>query len=72
MVYDKFVSRFGNVKLRVPEKTLLMLSVIGGAGGGLVGMVLFRHKTKHKNFKSIVPVFFVIWLFLCLYFYFVK
>jgi uncharacterized membrane protein YsdA (DUF1294 family) len=70
MVYDKFISRYDNVKLRIPEKTLLMMSAIGGAGGTLIGMIFFRHKTKHKNFKSIVPVFFVIWLFMCLYIYY--
>lgn len=72
MIYDKFVSRFNNVKLRISEKNLLLISAFGGAGGTLIAMVIFRHKTKHNNFRSIVPVFFVIWLFICLYFYYIR
>lgn len=43
-------------KWRVPEKTLLLLAVIGGSIGALVGMQLFRHKTKHAKFLIGVPV----------------
>ncbi len=35
---------------RTKEKTLLGLSLAGGAIGGLLGMKLFRHKTKHSYF----------------------
>ena len=35
---------------RIPEKVLLGFSFLGGAVGGLLGMVLFRHKTKHWYF----------------------
>ena len=35
---------------RVPEKVLLGFSFFGGAVGGLLGMTLFRHKTKHWYF----------------------
>ncbi len=35
---------------RISEKALLTLGVIGGAAGGLLGMHLFRHKTKHTYF----------------------
>ena len=35
---------------RVPEKVLLGLSFFGGAPGGILGMLLFRHKTKHWYF----------------------
>lgn len=35
---------------RTKEKTLLGLSLAGGALGGLLGMKLFRHKTKHWYF----------------------
>ena len=35
---------------RVPEKVLLGLSLCGGAIGGLVAMLLVRHKTKHWYF----------------------
>ena len=35
---------------RVPEKVLLSLSFFGGAPGGILGMLLFRHKTEHWYF----------------------
>ncbi len=35
---------------RIPEKVLLFLSVLFGGVGGLAGMLLFRHKTKHWYF----------------------
>ena len=35
---------------RIPEKVLLGFSLLGGAVGGLLGMNLFRHKTKHWYF----------------------
>ena len=38
---------------RTPEKTLLALSFFGGAIGGLLGMKIFRHKTKHWYFTLI-------------------
>ena len=35
---------------RVPERALLLLSVIGGALGGWAGMLVWRHKTQHAIF----------------------
>ncbi len=35
---------------RVPEVVLHGLSLLGGFAGALVGMVLFRHKTRHGVF----------------------
>lgn len=35
---------------RVPEKTLFLLALLGGAPGGLLGMEFFRHKTRHWTF----------------------
>lgn len=32
---------------RVPEKTLFLLPLLGGSVGALLGMRVFRHKTKH-------------------------
>lgn len=37
-------------KWRIPEAFLLGLGVLGGAVGALVGMNLFRHKTRHLYF----------------------
>ena len=41
---------------RIPEATLLGLSLIGGALGGLAGMRLFHHKTRKARFFVGVPV----------------
>jgi uncharacterized membrane protein YsdA (DUF1294 family) len=38
---------------RVPEKVLLGLGFFGGAWGALLGMKLFRHKTKHWYFWAV-------------------
>ena len=35
---------------RIPEKRLFVLALLGGAPGGLLGMAVFRHKTKHWSF----------------------
>ena len=45
---------------RVPEKTLLALAVIGGSVGALIGMRVFRHKTKHWYFKYGMPAILVV------------
>ena len=41
---------------RVPEKSLLTLAVIGGSVGALMGMKVFRHKTKKAKFTVGIPV----------------
>ena len=38
---------------RIPEKVLLGAGLLGGAIGALLGMQLFRHKTKHWYFTVI-------------------
>ena len=39
-------------KWRIPEKTLLGLSLLGGFAGGFLGMEFFRHKTKNTISKT--------------------
>lgn len=41
---------------RVPEKTLLLLAVLGGSIGALLGMRVWHHKTLHRAFRWGVPV----------------
>ena len=50
---------------RIPEKILLGFSFFGGAVGGLVGMLLFRHKTRHWYFfvVNIISIALHIWIF---------
>ena len=45
---------------RIPEKTLFLVSIIGGSVGTLVGMYLFRHKTKHWYFVVGMPAILVV------------
>jgi uncharacterized membrane protein YsdA (DUF1294 family) len=51
---DKFSARRGG--RRIPERTLFALAFWGGAVGLGLGMVLFRHKTRHFWFVTAVPV----------------
>lgn len=55
---DKRNARKG--RWRIPENTLLGVAFIGGSLGALLGMYVFRHKTKHWNFKILVPLFLII------------
>ena len=48
---DKRKSKKG--KWRTPERVLLGFGFFGGAIGALLGMELFRHKTKHWYFWGV-------------------
>lgn len=41
---------------RIREKTLFVLSAIGGSMGMYLAMKLSRHKTKHKRFMIGIPL----------------
>ena len=43
-------------KWRIPEKTLLGLSLIGGSAGGLIAMYYFRHKIRKPAFVYGLPM----------------
>lgn len=45
---------------RIPEKTLFLISLIGGSIGTWAGMYLFRHKTKHWYFVIGMPVILIL------------
>ena len=55
-VYDKVISKQNAVELRVPEKTLTALSVLGGSLAMYITMQVIRHKTKHAKFMVGIPV----------------
>ena len=55
-IYDKKISKRGNVKLRIPEKTLFVWSALGGSVVMYITMLIIRHKTKHVSFMLGIPV----------------
>lgn len=52
---------------RIPEKSLFIFALLGGALGGWLAMYTFRHKTRHWYFVVGFPLIAVIQLGLCLY-----
>ncbi len=42
-------------KQRIAEKVLFLVSLAGGSIGALLGMQIFRHKTKHLSFLLGIP-----------------
>jgi uncharacterized membrane protein YsdA (DUF1294 family) len=55
---------------RIPEKTLIGLCLIGGAIGGILGMRVFHHKTKHFLFAWGIPIILILQIGLGLLFFF--
>ena len=49
---DKAAAVTGN--WRIPERTLLGLTLLGGAPGAALGMFLFHHKTRKPPFKGVI------------------
>lgn len=43
-------------KWRIPESSLIGVSFLGGGMGALLGMEVFRHKTKHLKFQMLIPI----------------
>jgi uncharacterized membrane protein YsdA (DUF1294 family) len=53
MAIDKQKAKKG--KWRISESTIWLVSLIGGAVGTMLGMQMFRHKTKHLLFRYGLP-----------------
>ena len=45
---------------RVRESTLFLLAAIGGSIGALLGMYVFRHKTRHWYFCVGIPAILIL------------
>ena len=54
MLADKQEARRG--AWRIPEATLIWVAILGGSVGSLLGMYLFRHKTRHLKFTVGIPL----------------
>lgn len=53
-VYDKWAAKH-NPRHRTPEKTLLLISALGGSVVMFLVMQIIRHKTKHMKFMIGIP-----------------
>lgn len=65
--FDKW--RAGRAGRRVAEMTLVALAALGGWPGGLIGMIVFRHKTAKRTFHlkyalALIPFAAEIWAWL--------
>ena len=55
-------------KWRIPERRLLTLGIIGGGIGGILGMLVFHHKTHRIYFTICYVVNIICWGMAFLYF----
>lgn len=58
MFVDK--KRAQNNQWRIKEATLFLTAAIGGSIGSMLGMKVFRHKTKHWSFLIGMPAIFIV------------
>ena len=65
MLVDKIKARKN--LWRIPEKVLFLSAIIGGSIGSLLGMYVFRHKTKHFSFIIGMPVILAAQIFLAIW-----
>ena len=52
-VYGADKARAQSRRWRIPESCLLLLGFLGGAAGALLGMLIFRHKTRRWYFWAV-------------------
>lgn len=66
MLIDKRKAKKG--EWRIPEKTLFLITLLGGGLGTISGMYTFRHKTKKLKFTIGLPAILITEIFLVIYF----
>lgn len=54
---DKLAASLGH--RRTPEKTLWILTALGGSIGALLGMEFFKHKRRKASFYSVIMLCFL-------------
>lgn len=67
MLVDKQKARKN--KWRISEATLFSVAAVGGGVGILLGMYLFRHKTKHIAFTAGIPAILAVQIILAVILY---
>lgn len=70
MWLDKRKARKG--KWRIPEKTLFIITALGGGIGTITGMYAFRHKTQKIAFVIGFPFITILEILLAVYWIFFK
>ena len=70
MWLDKQKARKGS--WRIPEKTLFIITAIGGGIGTTACMYVFRHKTKKLNFIIGLPFITILEIILGIYYLIIK
>ncbi|MCZ8541753.1 DUF1294 domain-containing protein [Psychrobacillus psychrodurans] len=65
MGYDKSQAR--KQGQRISERTLWTFALLGGGIGAYIGMQMFRHKTKHTNFRVGFLMLMILYAFLIFY-----
>ncbi len=68
MGIDKYKAKMGS--WRIPENTLFSFCFLGGGIGTIVGIYVFRHKTKKKKFTVGMPLILVLEILIFIYFKF--
>lgn len=66
MLADKQKARCG--ARRIPEATLMWIAILGGSIGSLLGMYLFRHKTRHLKFILGIPLILILQIVCAIHF----
>ncbi len=66
MGLDKYKAR--SRKWRIPERTLFLAAILGGSAGSILGMQIFRHKTRHTAFVIGMPCILIIQIILAILF----
>ena len=52
---------------RISERSLIGIALIGGSIGAIIGMYLFRHKTRHLKFSLGLPLILAVQIVFLLY-----
>lgn len=69
MGIDKYKAKMES--WRIPENTLFSFCFLGGGIGTIVGIYVFRHKTKKKKFTVGMPLILVLEILIFIYFKFI-